>query len=255
MKSKLCVLVALVVAVAAFAADPKPGGDKARPGGDKAKGPKAEPVMGLVENITDAAITVKPMKKDAVAVTVALNADTRYAEVAAGVAADTVKDAAVVVLADGEGDAAVAKGVAVYTGTAKEPVRLAMAALPALGMMVRAKTKPDAGAKQPKPIGGKVTAIEGGKISIQTREGAVAIKLADNVVVAKVSDKTRADITKGRAVSVTAIGEPKAAVLVMQLPEIKHDGADRPKGDKPKGDRPKGDKAKGDAPKGDKPKA
>jgi hypothetical protein len=224
---KLFVATMLAVAVVAMPAlaQKKAGGAKAGKAGKAAA--KMTRLAGTVDDISETALTIKTTGKAAGSTVLTLNAETQYVELADGTTNDLVKDATVYVTVDGEGDAAVGKGVAVYSG--KEAERVVGVAALSLAARARGKgAKPAPGDRKnaPKPVIGKVTALDAGKLSVDTKKGAVTVKLATDAIVLKLVDKTRADIAKGRSV-VALHGEAKTAAVVVQMPEPKKRGAGR----------------------------
>lgn len=214
----------------------------------KTKGP--EHAMGVVSAISDTALTLTRRTKtgeDSLALT--LGADTRYAEIGVGAAADVVKDANVLVLRRAEG---AAPGLAVYSGTAPQSEMMLKIAANALEMAIRMKegkkkggdgaTKPAEGAKDkpaapagPKPLFGKVKSLDGSTLVVTTHGGEdVSVTLATDPVVVRAADKTRADIAQGRQAVALFNGETKAASLVVQMPERKEGNKPKPHGDQVK---------------------
>jgi hypothetical protein len=228
----------------------------------KPKPPPLENVSGMLSEVGDASLTVARKNKEGVVETAAikLGADTMVAEVGRGALADIVKDAAVVVFRRGEGADAVAAGVAVYAGAAKDGLHLAKIATVVLGDMPREGKPKGEGEGKPayaRPVLGKVKSVDGGSLAVTTYDGDVTVKLGADTPVAVARDKARADLVKGRPVMIYAAADEsgaKTARLVVQMPERKKD-VDKPREGKPDGDKPKGDKPREGKPeKGDKPR-
>jgi hypothetical protein len=154
--------------------------------------------IGVVSEATDTTIVVQPRAKPsdaAAAVTLAVNADTVYAAAAPGVVSDAAVGATVAVATDADGAAGHALALVVYQ-PAKESANTAAAAEAAVVVMAR-QARLDGAGKPAAIVVGKVTVVNGAKLTVESGGYKYIVTTTDNTAVKTLSDRTQADITQG----------------------------------------------------------
>jgi hypothetical protein len=193
--------------------------------------PKITVVRGVVQDTTATTLVVQGRAPrgggDAPApVTVTVNGATVYAAGARGALTDVVANALVAVAPDAEGDNANAKGIVVYS-PAKASDN-ALVAVAVSGRMVQMMANRGAGGggggqgnNGPKLIIGTVTAVDGAKVTIKTKDATLNVTTSDQTMVQKLSDKAMTDLVKGTTnVSVAATNDDAktALAVIIQAP-------------------------------------
>jgi hypothetical protein len=176
-------------------------------------------------DVTDTTLTIEPRatKNGAgVATSVAVNADTYYGQVVSAALADVTVGAAAVLVVDAEGDSPNALGIAVYAPKTDggNSTAVVIGATASLQAQIRAALGKGA-AKPPKPVVGKITAVNGAKVTIDSLKATVTATTSDSTVLAKIVDKTKADLVKGGFVGavVQAADGTNTAIAALLLPE------------------------------------
>ena len=175
-------LIAALVALPARAAD----------------APKIALVRGAVTAVADTTITVQGRAPrgggDAPApVTVAVNGDTVYAAGGQGAVSDVVANALVSVVPDADGAAPNATAIAVYVPA--KPSDNSLVAVEAAGRTMGMRPGGGGGgapaANRPKNISGTVTAVDGAKITIKTKDASVTVTTTGDTQIGRASCRER----------------------------------------------------------------
>jgi hypothetical protein len=180
-----------------------------------AKKPKVVRTTGAVTDTTDTTIVVQLAGKknaDAPPVTLTVGPDTVYAEAAMGVVTDAVVGATVAVVPDVAGTTANALALVVYQ-PAKDSLN-AQAAAEGTAFVLARQVRAKGAGKAPKTIVGKVTAVDGAKLTVDGGGPSYTVTTGETTLVNKLTDKAKTDIVKGAAI-VGVSGTDMNAVCIL----------------------------------------
>lgn len=184
-------------------------------------------IAGTVTSITETSLTAQPLpgwSGGAATVMVGLNDSTRYCAMVDTTSVDLARGALAVALYDGEGDGAVARGMAVYTGGKGDAERVAAAAALAMEMLMRDLPGGDNDRRALlKRAIGRIRSTDSGSVVIAAADGDIALRLAGDTLLRRLGDALRTDIKVDAVVAVMLAADrgesdPRLAKVVVLIP-------------------------------------